>query len=68
MTTDPDQLRARVAEVLADLPDLSVDGSELVDTDIDLLAAKLEQAHDLLVQALETVDKGQVGGPQAPGV
>jgi len=54
--------------VLADLPDLSADGSELVDTDIDLLAAKLEQAHDLLVQALETVDKGQVGGPQAPGV
>lgn len=67
MTTDPDQLRARVAEVLADLPDLSADGSELVDTDIDLLAAKLEQAHDVLVQALETVDKGQVGGPQASG-
>lgn len=67
MTTDPDQLRARVAEVLADLPDLSADGSELVDTDIDLLAAKLEQAHDVLVQALETVDKGQVGGPQTSG-
>ncbi|MBU8819530.1 hypothetical protein [Mycolicibacterium goodii] len=67
MTTDPDHLRAQVAEVLADLPDLSADGSELVDTDIDLLAAKLEQAHDVLVQALETVDKGQVGGPQASG-
>ncbi|MBU8812706.1 hypothetical protein [Mycolicibacterium goodii] len=67
MTTDPDHLKAQVAEVLADLPDLSADGSELVDTDIDLLAAKLEQAHDVLVQALETVDKGQVGGPQASG-
>lgn len=53
--------------MLADLPDLSADGSELVDTDIDLLAAKLEQAHDVLVQALETVDKGQVGGPQTSG-
>jgi hypothetical protein len=67
MTTDPDHLRARVAEVLADLPELSTDGSELVDTDIDLLAAKLEQAHDVLVQALESVDKGQMGGPRATG-
>ncbi|MGV0746529.1 hypothetical protein [Mycolicibacterium sp. XJ870] len=58
MTTDPDQLQAQVAELLADLPDPSAPGAELGDTDIDLLATRLEQAHDLLVQALESVDKG----------
>ena len=66
MSTDPDELRAQVAEVLADLPDPAMGGSELGDADIDLLAAKLEQAHDLLVQALESVDRGQAG-PLASG-
>jgi hypothetical protein len=66
MTTDPDELRAQVAEMLADLPDPAAAGAELGDADIDLLAAKLEQAHDLLVRALESVDRGQAG-PQAPG-
>ncbi|CQD18694.1 hypothetical protein A5731_07110 [Mycolicibacterium conceptionense] len=65
MSTDPDQLRAQVAEVLAGVPDPAVDPSALEGMDIDVVAARLEQAHDLLVQALESVDRGQPGGSQA---
>ncbi|MUL85341.1 MULTISPECIES: hypothetical protein [unclassified Mycolicibacterium] len=67
MTTDPDQLRAQVAAVLADVPDPAVDPSALEGMDIEVVAARLDQAHDLLVQALESVDRGQPGGPQATG-
>ena len=58
MTTDPDQIRARIAELLADLPDPAQPGVDLADADIDVIAARLEEAHDLLVQALESVEKG----------
>ena len=56
MSTEPDEIRARIAALLADLPD--VDGTDPADVDIDSLAAKLEEAHDLLVHALESVEKG----------
>lgn len=65
MSIDPDQLRAQVAEVLAGVPDPALDPSALEGMDIDVVAARLEQAHDLLVQALESVDRGQPGGSQA---
>ncbi|MEO3759564.1 hypothetical protein ABGB19_14910 [Mycobacterium sp. B14F4] len=61
MTTDLDQIRARIAELLADLPDPAQEGSglgDLADADIDVIAARLEEAHDVLVQALESVEKG----------
>jgi hypothetical protein len=61
MSTDPDQIRAKIAELLADLPDPAQEGSGfdgLAESDIDLIAARLEEAHDLLVQALESVEKG----------
>jgi hypothetical protein len=58
MSTDPDQIRAQIAELLGDLPDPAQEGVELADADIDLIAARLEEAHDLLVQALESVEKG----------
>ncbi|KKW62563.1 hypothetical protein AAV95_21755 [Mycolicibacterium elephantis] len=58
MSTDPDQIRAQIAELLADLPDPAQDGVELADAEIDALAARLEEAHELLVQALESVEKG----------
>ncbi|UUO03829.1 hypothetical protein M4D79_13800 [Mycolicibacterium novocastrense] len=60
MSTDPEQIRARIAELLADLPD-PAQGSgfaDLADADVELLAARLEEAHDVLVQALESVEKG----------
>jgi hypothetical protein len=65
MSTDADSLRARIADLLAGLPDPS-DSS--VDIDIDAMAARLEEAHDVLVRALESVDRGPAGGhPAAPG-
>lgn len=61
MSTDPDQIRAQIAELLADVPDPAQEGSnfdELAESDIDAIAARLEEAHDLLVRALESVEKG----------
>lgn len=58
MTTDPDQIRAQIAQILADLPDPAQDGVELSAEDIDALAVRLEEAHELLVRALESVEKG----------
>jgi hypothetical protein len=61
MSTDPDQIRAQIAELLRDVPDPAQEGSnfeELADSDIDAIAARLEEAHDLLVRALESVEKG----------
>jgi hypothetical protein len=61
MSTDPDQIRAQISALLADLPDPAQEGSGLdglSDADIDLIAARLEEAHDLLVRALESVEKG----------
>jgi hypothetical protein len=55
MTTDPDQIRARVAALLAELPDPSADDSE--HADVETIATRLEEAHDLLVRALESVER-----------
>ena len=41
----------------ADLPGQQ-DAGDLADCDIDTVAARLEQAHDLLVQALAAVERG----------
>ena len=58
MSIDPDQIRAQVAALLADLPDPAVEGADLSDAEIDVVAARLEEAHELLVRALESVEKG----------
>ncbi|MDG4667030.1 hypothetical protein [Mycobacterium sp. 236(2023)] len=51
MSNDPEQIRAQVVEILGEPTDLSA-------TDLDSAAARLEEAHDLLVRALESVEKG----------
>ncbi|BBX16583.1 hypothetical protein CRI77_25330 [Mycolicibacterium duvalii] len=51
MSNDPDQIRAQVAELLGDQTEPSV-------SELDDVAARLEQAHDVLVRALESVEKG----------
>ncbi len=60
MSTDPDQIRAQVAALLADIPEMTsgpgADGG-FDGIDIDDVARGLEQAHDVLVQALESVEK-----------
>jgi hypothetical protein len=55
MTTDPDQIRSQVAALLAELPDPSADDAD--HGDVEHIAARLEQAHDLLVRALESVER-----------
>jgi hypothetical protein len=57
MTTDPDEIRARVAALLGDLPELG-DVVDLAESDIDTIASRLEEAHDVLVAALASVEKG----------
>ena len=49
MSTEPDQLRAQVADLLGE-------PTEPTDADLDSVAARLEEAHDLLVRALESVE------------
>jgi hypothetical protein len=61
MSTEPDEIRARIAALLAELPDIEGPGS--ADVDIDSVAARLEEAHDLLVHALESVEKGSTPEP-----
>jgi hypothetical protein len=61
MTTDPEELRVQVDSLLAELPDASAEGGlqgSETDMEIDEVARRLEEAHDVLVQALESVEKG----------
>jgi len=51
MTNDPHEIRAQVTELLGEHTDPT-------ESDLDAVAVRLEEAHDLLVQALESVEKG----------
>ncbi len=51
MQTDPDQIRAQIDALLAELPDPA-------EGDIDEIARRLSLAHDVLVRALESAEKG----------
>lgn len=57
MSTDADQIRAQIDALLAEVPDVSQDGAGR-DLDLDDIARRLEEAHDVLVRALESVEKG----------
>ncbi|MGB2813354.1 MAG: hypothetical protein WBC17_16715 [Mycobacterium sp.] len=72
MNTDPQRISAQVDAVLADLPPVesgdSGDSGDSVDSGdrddaaeaamIDAHARRLEEAHQILVDALESVEKG----------
>jgi hypothetical protein len=58
MSTDPEELRAEIHALLAELPDITAEGVDLANLDIDAIATRLDQAHDVLVGALESVEKG----------
>ena len=60
MSTDPEQVRVELAALLADLPE-----PDAPEADIEAIAARLEEAHDLLVQALQAVERNPVGGNAA---
>ena len=57
MTTEPEQIRAEITALLSDLPDVTADVTEQAALDIDAVATRLEEAHDVLVRALESVEK-----------
>jgi hypothetical protein len=57
MTTDPEQIRAEITALLADLADVNADATGEAALDIDAVATRLEVAHDVLVRALESVEK-----------
>ena len=58
MTTDPDEIRAQIDAVLAELPDPGDVDNAPADADLEELARRLSDAHDMLVQALESAEKG----------
>lgn len=62
MSSDPDRIRTEVTALLADLPDPSAPGA-----DIEAIAARLDEAHDLLVGALQSVERNPVGGNAGHG-
>jgi hypothetical protein len=54
MSTEPEQIRAEIESLLAELPDIAAADPDL---DIDTVAARLEAAHDVLVRALESLER-----------
>ncbi|BBZ52764.1 hypothetical protein H7H82_03250 [Mycobacterium heidelbergense] len=62
MTIDPDQLRAEIDALLAQLPDAAADPadaeSQLSLAELEEIARRLSEAHDVLLAALESAEKG----------
>lgn len=66
MNTDPEAIRAQVDAILADLPHIGPSGNDdaadsaAVDDlgAVDAVGRRLEEAHQILVDALESVEKG----------
>ena len=58
MSTDPEQIRTEIDAVLAQLPSVDPDSVDSTAVDIDAVGRQLEEAHQILVNALESVEKG----------
>lgn len=59
MNADPQQISAQVDAVLADLPQIDPEVAGHVDLpEIEAVGRRLEEAHQILVNALESVEKG----------
>jgi hypothetical protein len=58
MNIDPDQIRADIDALLAQLPDPAdaENGPSLAE--LEEIARRLSEAHDVLLQALESAEKG----------
>jgi len=57
MSTDPQEIRARIDALLAELPDPENAENVTTEADLEELARRLSEAHDMLVQALESAEK-----------
>jgi hypothetical protein len=62
MSTEPAQILAEINALLADLPDTAEEAAELDVDDLNAIATRLEEAHEVLVRALEAVERGPAGG------
>jgi len=58
MNIDPDQIRAEIDALLADLPDVANAETGPSLTELEEIARRLSEAHDVLLQALESAEKG----------
>jgi hypothetical protein len=58
MNTDPDQIRARIDAILAELADHGDAENLPAEADLEEMARQLSEAHDMLVQALESAERG----------
>ena len=58
MTTDPEQIRAEIESLLAQLPETAdaENGPSLAE--LEEIARRLSEAHDVLLAALESAEKG----------
>lgn len=58
MTIDPEQIRAEIESLVAQLPD-SVDAEDAPSlAELEEIARRLSEAHDVLMQALKSAEKG----------
>jgi hypothetical protein len=61
MSIDPDQIRAEIDALLAQLPDPANAEREPLESrlaELEEIARRLSKAHDVLLQALESAEKG----------
>lgn len=58
MTIDPEQIRAEIESLLAQLPDADNPGAGPSLDELEEIARRLSEAHDVLLRALESAEKG----------
>ena len=58
MDIDPDQLRAEIDSLVARLPDAADTEHDLSLAELEEIARRLSEAHDVLLRALESAEKG----------
>jgi len=57
ISTDPEEIRARIDAALAELPDPANPENVPSEADLEEIARRLSEAHDMLVRALESAEK-----------
>lgn len=58
MTIDPDQIRAEIESLMAQLPDPADAAAGPSLAELEDIARRLSEAHDVLLAALESAEKG----------
>ncbi len=58
MTIDPEQIRAEIESLMAQLPDAADGGTGPSLQELEDIARRLSEAHDVLLRALESAEKG----------